>query len=460
MDGLLLARIQFAFTVSFHILFPAFTIGLASWLAMLEFLWIKTEKPAYQSLYQFWVKIFAVSFGLGVVSGIVMSFQFGTNWSVFSEASANIIGPLLGYEVLTAFFLEATFLGIMLFGMNRVPRSVHFFSTCMVAFGTLLSAFWILAANSWMQTPAGHRYEGGIFYPEDWIAIIFNPSFPYRLLHMVAAAYLTTCFIVAGVAAHHLLQGRFPRRSSLTLRLAVIFASIVVPLQIVIGDLHGLNTQEHQPVKVAAMEGLWESRTHAPLILFAIPDEDEERNRLEVAIPGLASLILQHEFGGRVVGLQDFAPEERPPVGWVFYCFRLMVGIGLLMLFAAWAGLFHMWRGTLERTRWLLQLFRYSMPAGFIAVLAGWFTTEIGRQPYLIYGIMRTAEGVSPVHTGSVGTSLGLFILVYVFAFGAGSYYVFKLIRRGPHEVEAPERGLPTVRRPLSVPSESIEEPT
>jgi len=454
----LLARLQFAFTVTFHILFPAFTIGLASWLAMLEFLWIKTGKPAYQSLYQFWVKIFAVSFGLGVVSGIVMSFQFGTNWSVFTEASANIIGPLLGYEVLTAFFLEATFLGIMLFGMNRVPRSVHFFSTLMVAFGTLLSAFWILAANSWMQTPAGHRYVDGVFYPEDWVAIIFNPSFPYRFLHMVGAAYLTTCFIVAGVAAKYLLEKRYPRRSLLMLRLAVIFASIVVPLQIVIGDLHGLNTQEHQPVKVAAMEGNWEARAFAPLILFAVPDAEAERNRLEIGIPGLASLILKHDFSEPIDGLKDFPREERPPVAWVFYSFRVMVGLGLVMLFAAWAGLYHLRRGTLDRTRWLLKLFRYAALAPLVALLAGWFTTEIGRQPYLVYGIMRTADGVSPVPGGSVGTSLALFVVVYGVAFGAGVYYVAKLIRRGPLEVEPAERGAPTVRRPLSVPAESIEE--
>ncbi len=460
-DAVLLARLQFAFTVTFHILFPAFTIGLASWLAMLEFLWLRTGKPAYESLYRFWVKVFAVSFGLGVVSGIVMSFQFGTNWSVFTEASANVIGPLLGYEVLTAFFLEATFLGIMLFGLGRVPRGVHFFATLMVAFGTLLSAFWILAANSWMQTPAGYVYEDGVFYPDSWLAIIFNPSFPYRFLHMVAAAYLSTCFIVAGVAATYLLRGRFPRRAGLTLRLAVIFASIVVPLQIVIGDLHGLNTQEHQPIKVAAMEGNWESRTNAPLLLFAIPDEDAERNRFEIAIPGLASLILQHDFDGRIAGLTDVPPDERPPVGWVFYSFRVMVGIGLLMLFAAWAGLYHLWRGTLETTRWLLTLFRWMTPSGLIAVLAGWFVTEIGRQPYLVYGMMRTSEGVSPVPGASVGTSLALFVLVYGVVFGAGLYYVLKLIRHGPVEVERPAReGEATVRRPLSVPADTIEDPT
>ncbi|MBN1239223.1 MAG: cytochrome ubiquinol oxidase subunit I [Gammaproteobacteria bacterium] len=458
LDAVLLARIQFAFTITFHILFPAFTIGLASWLAMLEFLWLRTGKDAYLSLYRFWLKIFAVSFGLGVVSGIVMSFQFGTNWSAFSEAAGNVIGPLLGYEVMTAFFLEATFLGVMLFGADRVGKGLHFFSTCMVAFGTLLSAFWILSANSWMQTPAGFRLEDGIYYPENWFEIIFNPSFPYRFAHMVAAAFLSTCFIIAGVAATHLLEGRFPRRAGATLRLAVIFASIVVPLQIVIGDLHGLNTQEHQPVKVAAMEGNWESRTNAPLLLFAIPDEEGETNRFELGIPGLASLILQHDVGGRIAGLNDFPPDERPPVAWVFWCFRLMVGLGVIMLFAAWAGLVQMWRGRLEQTRWLLRLFRYAAPAGLIALLAGWFTTEIGRQPWLIYGLMRTAEGVSPVPGSSVGTSLLLFLLVYVGVFGAGTYYVLRLIRTGPLEVPPTDRGAATPVRPLSVPDEPIEE--
>ncbi len=459
LDTLLLARVQFAFTITFHIIFPAFTIGLASWLAMLEFLWLRTGKPAYLSLYRFWVKIFAVSFGLGVVSGIVMSFQFGTNWSVFTEATANIIGPLLGYEVLTAFFLEATFLGIMLFGHGRVPRWVHFFATLMVALGTLLSAFWILAANSWMHTPAGFTYVDGVFYAENWLEVIFNPSFPYRLAHMVLGAFLTTCFIVAGVAATHLLEGRFPRRAGLTLRLAVIFASVVMPLQIVVGDLHGLNTQEHQPVKVAAMEGNWETRANAPLLLFAIPDTDAERNVFEIGIPGLASLILQHDFAGEIAGLKDFPRDERPPVGWVFYSFRVMLLMGVLMLALAWIGLVQWRRGRLEQTRWLLRAFRWSAPAGLIAVIAGWFTTEIGRQPYVVYGLMRTADGVSPVPGGSVATTLALFVLVYGFAFGAGIYYVVKLIRHGPTTVEPAPRGVPTVRRPLSVPADLIEEP-
>ena len=450
LDTLILARIQFAFTISFHILFPAFTIGLASWLVMLELLWLRTGKAAYQSLYRFWLKIFAVSFGLGVVSGVVMSFQFGTNWSVFSEKTGNVLGPLLGYEVLTAFFLEATFLGIMLFGAERVGRGLHFLATCMVALGTLISAFWILAANSWMHTPAGFRLEGDVFYPVDWLAIIFNPSFPYRFIHMTLAAFLTTCFVVAGVAAGYLLQGRFPRRAGLMLRLAVIFAAIVVPLQIVVGDLHGLNTLEHQPAKVAAMEAHWETRRGAPLVLFAIPDAEQEKNHFEVSIPKLGSLILGHDLQAEVTGLEAFPPAERPPVKWVFYCFRLMVGIGLLMLFVGWCGAVQQWRGRLEQTTWLLRLTSNMAPAGFIALLAGWFTTEIGRQPYVVYGLMRTADAVSPLPAGSVAWSLAMFLLVYGGVFGAGLYYILRLVRKGPLTVEPPPPEDATPQRPMS----------
>ena len=450
LDTLILARIQFAFTISFHILFPAFTIGLASWLVMLELLWLRTGKAAYWSLYRFWLKIFAVSFGLGVVSGVVMSFQFGTNWSEFSEKTGNVLGPLLGYEVLTAFFLEATFLGIMLFGAERVGRGLHFLATCMVALGTLISAFWILAANSWMHTPAGFRLEGDVFYPVDWLEIIFNPSFPYRFAHMTMAAFLTTCFVVAGVAASYLLQERFPRRASLMLRLAVIFAAIVVPLQIVAGDLHGLNTREYQPAKVAAIEAHWETRRGAPLVLFAIPDAGEERNRWEVAIPKLGSLILGHDLDAEVTGLRDFPPEERPPVKWVFYCFRVMVGIGLLMLLVGWIGALQLARGRLERTTWLLRLTSRMAPAGFIALLAGWFTTEIGRQPYVVYGLMRTADAVSPLPASSVAWSLAMFLLVYGGVFGAGLYYILRLVQKGPLSVEPPAPGDGTPQRPFS----------
>ncbi len=455
-DALLLARIQFGFTISFHILFPAFSIGLASWLVMLELLWLRTGKAAYQSLYRFWLKIFAVSFGLGVVSGLVMSFEFGTNWSAFSAATGNILGPLLGYEVLTAFFLEATFLGVMLFGAERVSRGVHFLATCVVALGTLISAFWILAASSWMHTPAGYSFRDGVYYPESWLAIVFNPSFPYRFVHMTLAAYLSTCFVVAGVSARYLLRGEYPQRAKLMLQLAVVFASIVVPLQIVVGDLHGLNTLEHQPAKIAAMEAHWESRAGAPLILFAWPDAAAEENRFEIAIPKLGSLILRHDVDATVTGLKEFAPRDRPSVPIPFFGFRTMVGIGVLMLAAAWTGLVLLARGRLVTTRWYLKLLPWMIPAGFVALLAGWFTTEVGRQPYVVYGLMRTADAVSPVPGASLLTTLVLFVVVYGGVFGAGVYYMARLIRTGPLEVGGDPTATPS--RPLGVPGEPLEE--
>lgn len=458
LDALILSRLQFAFTVSFHILFPAFTIGLASWLVMLEWLWLRTGKAAYQSLYRFWLKVFAVSFGLGVVSGLVMSFEFGTNWSEFSRATANVLGPLLAYEVMTAFFLEATFLGIMLFGADRVGRGVHFFATCAVALGTLISAFWILAANSWMHTPAGFRIEGGVYFPERWFEIVFNPSFPYRFVHMVLAAYLTTCFVVAGVAASYLNRGRFPQRSALMLKLAVVFASIVVPLQIVVGDLHGLNTEAHQPVKVAAMEAHWQPRAGAPLLLLAWPDAEAERNVFELGIPKLGSLILRHDANAAVRGLTEFGAGERPPVAPVFYAFRVMVGLGMLMLAAAWGGAIQLLRGKLLESRRLLRLLPWMIPAGFVAMLAGWVTTEVGRQPYLVYGLLRTAQGVSPVPGASVGATLALFVGVYGGVFGAGLYYLIRLFRAGPLAVEPAGPGFPTALRPLSVPTDRFDE--
>ncbi|WP_405224508.1 cytochrome ubiquinol oxidase subunit I [Lentisalinibacter sediminis] len=459
MEAEMLARIQFAFTVSFHILFPAFTIGLASWLVMLEALWLKTGKPGYMSLYKFWLKIFAVSFGMGVVSGIVMSFQFGSNWSGFSEATGNVLGPVIGYEVLTAFFLEATFLGIMLFGANRVGKGLHFFSTCMVALGTLISAFWILSANSWMHTPAGFRVEDGIFYPVDWFQIIFNPSFPYRLVHMTLAAYLTTCFVIGAVSARYLLEGRFRQRARHMFFMSVIFGAIVVPAQVLVGDFHGLNTKEYQPQKVAAMEAHWESEPRAPLILFAIPDEENETNHFQLGIPGLGSLILEHDINAPVTGLKEFPPEERPPVAPVFWAFRIMVGLGVLMLFAAGAGVVQLVRGRLYETRWLLKLYTWMWPTGFIAVLAGWFTTEIGRQPWVVWELQTTSDALSPVPGASVATSLLLFFLVYGVVFGAGIYYLLQLIRGGPGEIEGEsEKG--TARRPLSAAGKPAEEGT
>lgn len=442
LDPILLARIQFAFTVSFHIIFPAFTIGLASFLAVVEWRWLVTGNVLFRDIYKFWVKIFAIAFGMGVVSGVVMSYQFGTNWSVFSDKVGNVIGPLLGYEVLTAFFLEASFLGIMLFGWGRVSPRMHFISTCIVAVGTLISAFWILAANSWMQTPDGFEIgQDGLLYPTDWMKIIFNASFPYRFIHMVTAAYLTTAFVVGGVGAFYLWRGRHISQARIMLGMATIMAALVAPLQLVIGDLHGLNTLEHQPVKIAAMEGIWETEKGAPLKLFGWPDEEAETTRYALEIPGLASLILTHDWEGEVRGLREWARDERPPVTWVFWSFRVMVGIGLLMIAIGMVSALQYFRGRLFDTGWLQLWWMGMMPTGFIALLAGWFVTEIGRQPYVAYGIIRTSEGVSPALIGpQVAWSLTAFVIIYTLVFGAGSYYILRLIGKGiPAAEEAEE---------------------
>jgi len=433
LDPVILARIQFAFTISFHIIFPAFTIGLASWLAVVEWRYLKTGDEIYREVYRMWVKIFAVTFGMGVVSGVVMSYQFGTNWSVFSDKVGNVIGPLLGYEVLTAFFLEASFLGIMLFGWNRVSRKMHFASTVIVAFGTLLSSFWILAANSWMQTPQGHRVgEFGIFYPTDWLQVIFTPSFPYRLAHMVVAAYLTTAFVVGGIGAYYLWRKRHVKHARVMFGMAMIMAIFVAPLQPVIGDLHGLNTLTHQPAKVAAMEGLWETQRGAPLKLFGWPDQQQERTKYALEIPKLSSLILTHELDGEVKGLKEWPRDERPPVAWVFWSFRIMVGIGILMVATGFIAAVLFLRKKLFDTRWFQLWCMALTPSGFIAVLAGWFVTEIGRQPYIVYGALRTADAVSPVVGPNIALSLLAFIVTYTFVFGAGSYYILRLIGKGP----------------------------
>lgn len=456
---LLLSRVQFGFVMSFHIIFPAFTIGLASWLAFLAGMYLKTRVTLWRELYLFWMKIFAVSFALGVVSGIVMSFQFGTNWSELSTRAGDVLGPLLAYEVLTAFFLEATFLGVMLFGWRRVSPRVHFFATCMVALGTLISTFWIISANSWMHTPTGHEIVDGVFRAADWWAIIFNPSFPLRLVHMTLAAFITTCFVIGGVSAAYLLRARHREGALLTLKLAVGFAAITVPLQIVIGDLHGLKVRDYQPVKLAAMEAHWETRHGAPLILFAWPDERNETNRYEIAVPKLGSLILTHDPNGKVSGLKEVPASERPPVAPVFFAFRVMVGIGLTMLALVIASAVAWRRGRLADSRTLLRAWTIMTPAGFIAVLAGWYTTEIGRQPYVIYGLMHTSEAASPVPASSVATSLVAFATVYLFVFIAGAYYLFKLLRKGPQPVGEsllhPETATP--QRPLAVPEESVE---
>jgi cytochrome d ubiquinol oxidase subunit I len=432
-SALTLARIQFAFTVSFHIIFPAFTIGLASWLAVLEWRWLKTGNAIFAEVYRLWVKIFAVTFGMGVVSGVVLSFQFGTNWSVFADKGGNVLGPLLGYEVLTAFFLEASFLGVMLFGWNRVGPRMHFASTVIVAIGTLVSAFWILSANSWMQTPRGFRIgEDGLLYPTDWLEVVFNPSFPYRFAHMVTAAYLTTAFVVAGIGAYYLWRRRHVQHARVMFGMAMIMAVFVAPMQLVLGDLHGLNTLEHQPAKVAAMEGLWDTQKGAPLVLFGWPDQEAETTKHSLEIPKLSSLILTHDLEGEVKGLKEWPPDERPPVAWVFWSFRIMVGIGMLMIATGLIALVLFFKKRLFDTAWFQYWCMALTPAGFIAVLAGWFVTEIGRQPYIVYGLLKTADAISPVSAGPIAISLLAFIVVYVLVFGAGSYYILKLIAKGP----------------------------
>lgn len=458
LEALDLARIQFAFTVSFHILFPAITIGLASYLAVLEGLWLKTDRQVYRDLYTFWSKIFAVNFGMGVVSGLVMAYQFGTNWSRFSDFAGAITGPLLTYEVLTAFFLEAGFLGVMLFGWNRVGRGLHFFATLMVALGTLVSTFWILASNSWMHTPQGHAIIDGRVVPMDWLAVIFNPSFPFRLMHMAVAAFVATAFFVGASAAWHLLRGRDNPAVRTMLSMAMWMALIVAPIQAVIGDFHGLNTLEHQPAKIAAIEGHWENPPGepTPLILFGLPDMQAETTHYALEIPVLGSLILTHSLDKQVPALKDFPPEDRPNSTIIFWSFRVMVGLGMLMIAT---GLWSLWlrkRGTLYSSRPFLHLALWMGPAGLIAILAGWFTTEIGRQPWVVYGLMRTADGVSNHSYAQLGFTLVMFVLVYFAVFGVGFAYMMRLVRKGPHSGEGHERkpggpGRPrTPARPLS----------
>lgn len=457
-DALLLARVQFAFTVSFHFLFPAITIGLASYLAVLEGLWLKTGRAVYLDLFRYWAKIFALVFGMGVVSGIVMSYQFGTNWAVFSDKAGPIIGPLLAYEVLTAFFLEAGFLGVMLFGMNRVGKRLHFTATLMVALGTFVSAFWILAVNSWMQTPSGYAMNasGQFISAGSWLAIIFNPSFPYRLVHTISAAYLTTAFIVGGVGAWHLLKDRENPRSRTMFSMAMWMAAIVAPIQILLGDLHGLNTLEHQPVKVMAMEGHYQSHPDgAPLILFGIPNSAENRVDYAIQIPKASSLILKHDPDAAMAGLDTVPKENRPPVGTVFWSFRVMVGLGLLMAALGVLSLYARFRGKLFE--WApLHRFALAMgPSGLVAVLAGWITTEVGRQPWTITGLLRTAASASPLDAPAVAASLVAFVVVYFFAFGAGVAYILKLMAKPPASNEPLPPNIP-VRAAGITPAQAI----
>lgn len=449
MSAEILARLQFAFVVSFHIILPAFTIGLASYLAVLNGLWLRKRDPVYLILFDYWKKIFAVAFGMGVVTGVVMSYQFGTNWAVFSDKAGPVIGPLMAYEVLSAFFLEAGFIGIMLFGRKRVGDKLHFFATLMVALGTLASAFWILSANSWMQTPAGYAINAnGQFVPEDWWAIIFSPSFPYRLVHMVLAAYLTTAFVVGGVSAWQLLRYGANPASQRAFSMAMWMALLVTPVQILAGDQHGLNTLQHQPVKVAAMEGHFErSGNNQPLALVGWPDREQGKLDYAVEIPYLGSLILTHTLHEQIKGLKEFPKSEWPPL-FIFFSFRIMVAIGFLMLglglWSAWAR----WKGRLYDSPGLHRMAVVMGPAGFLAVIAGWVTTEVGRQPYTVYGLLRTADSLSPLEAGEVGAMLLAFIIVYFFVFGAGFYYLLHLMRQPPGGSMSEELDLHTVRTP------------
>jgi cytochrome d ubiquinol oxidase subunit I len=432
-DPILLARIQFAFTIAVHILFPAFSIGLASYLAVLEGLWLATGRQVYSAAFDYWKTIFAVNFGMGVVSGLVMSYEFGTNWSVFSDKVGPVLGPLMAYEVMSAFFLEAGFLGVMLFGKKKVGPGLHFFATAMVAAGTFFSAFWILAANSWMQTPAGYAVnDAGQFIVTSWWAVIFNPSFPYRLVHMVLAAYLSTALAVGAVGAFHLLRDTRNQVARLMFSMAMWMAAIVAPIQIIAGDQHGLNTLRYQPAKVAAMEGDFETKPGAPLILFGLPDMKAETTRDAVEIPGLGALILTHDLNGVVRGLKDFPPDQRPNSAILFWSFRVMVALGMAMFGLGLWSLFERIRGGIYDQAWLHRAAIVMGPAGFVAILAGWTTTEVGRQPYTVYGLLTTVHSASPIAAQGVGASLVAFVLVYFAVFGAGVFYILRLMAMRP----------------------------
>jgi cytochrome bd ubiquinol oxidase subunit I len=437
LDPLFLSRLQWVWVMAWHILLPAFTVGLASYIAVLEGLYFFLRDEIWFRIARFWTRIFAVSFAMGVVSGIVMPFQFGTNWSRFSDAVANVVSPMLGYEDLMAFFLEATFLGVLLFGRALVPRWAHFLSACMVAFGTLLSSFWILSVNSWMQTPAGYEMHDGRFFPTDWLAIVFSPSFPYRFAHNVSAFYVTTGFVVLGVGAYLVRRGGFDAEGRRLVLMALGFLALFVPLQIVLGDQHGLNTREYQPAKLAAMEGRWDTAAPAPLTLFAIPDQQNATNAYAIEIPYLGSLILTHSLNGEVKGLKDWPADQRPPVWPVFFAFRIMVGIGFFMLGVAALGAWLWFRRRLFATVWFLRLCQWTTPLGFVAVLAGWTTTEVGRQPWTVYGLMRTAQSVSPSLTGQdVFISLLAYMAVYLLMYPTGLFVMVRMVRDGPGEPE------------------------
>jgi cytochrome d ubiquinol oxidase subunit I len=456
LETLMLSRIQFAANISFHILFPAITIALSWFVFFFKLRFDQTGDPVWMRAYRFWVKIFALTFALGVVTGITMSFQFGTNWPKFMEIVGNIAGPLLGYEVLTAFFLEAGFLGIMLFGMNRVSARVHTLATLIVAIGTTLSAFWILALNSWMHTPQGHEMRDGVAFPVDWLAIIFNPSFPYRLSHMVVASGLTAAFLVAGISAYRLLKGDDKKAPKLTLKIALTVAMVLTPLQIFIGDMHGLNTLEHQPQKIAAMEGVWHTEKGAPLLLFAIPDEKQKMNHFEVAIPKMASFILTHDLEGEIKGLNEFVGNH-PPVAPVFFAFRIMVGVGMLMLLLSWMSRIQLWRNK-ALPHWLLKALVAMSFSGWIATLAGWYVTEIGRQPWLVTGILTVKDAATNIAPGNVALSLTLYLTLYAVLMVAYLHTIFTMAKRAVEieEITHEERVQPVIHAPVTKESNNV----
>ena len=439
-DSVLLSRLQFAWTIGYHILWPAYTIGISGFIAILSVCWVATGSMLYRALLRFWMHLFALGFVMGVVTGLVLSYEIGANWSRFADATADVIGPFFAYEVLTAFFLESGFIGIMLFGMDRVSRGLHCFACFMVALGAVLSAFWILVANSWMQTPAGFAIDAdGRFQPTDWMAAIFNPSLPYRFAHMVIAAYITGAFVVIGVSGFHLLRRMHFEFARESLSIALWIALVLTPVQIAVGDLHGLNTLAYQPMKIAAIEARWKTERHAPLTLFAWPDVANERNLYALDIPALGSLILTHSFDGEIKGLKDVPAQDRPYVPLPFFAFRIMVGIGLIMLAISLAGFYLRWRGRLYDTRWFNMTCALSSPLGFIAVLAGWTVTETGRQPYLVYGYLKTADAAAPVAAGAISVSFALFIVVYIVLLAAFFFYATRLVLAGPRiEADGP----------------------
>jgi Cytochrome bd-type quinol oxidase, subunit 1 len=451
LDPVLLARVQFAFTIVFHIVFPAFTIGLSAWIATLIGMTLWTKDPHYENLAAFWTKIFAVSFAMGVVSGIVLTYQFGTNWSEFSRMVGNVIGPLIGYEVLTAFFLEASFLGILLFGRGRVSPGLHFLAAVLVAVGTAISAFWIISANSWMQAPAGYEMRDGVAHATDWMAVIFSPTFPMRLAHMLLAAYITTAFVVLGIGARYWLKGLHLREAETMVKMALGILVVLTPLQILVGDEHGLLALEYQPAKVAGLEAHWNGDEPAPLVLFALPNAEAERNDYEIAIPHLGSLILTHDWNGLYEGLTSFAAEDRPPLLPIFLSFRIMVGIGFLMLAIAWWGAFRWMRGRLFEAGWYMSAASLTWPLGFVAVIAGWITTEMGRQPWIVTGLLRTEDAISPVGAGDILASLLAFVLVYTVVFASGLYFINRLLLKGPMRPTG-EHGV--ANRPISAAAE------